>query len=216
MVVGELVADRYELEELVGTGGMSSVFRAHDRLLDRKVALKVLHPQFGDDEEYVERFRREARSVARLSHPNVVTVIDRGEEDLESELFVPRGPGQAVLGCRFLKALIGDDDVALEPEKGKVALVTPEARVALAGSVTPDLGRFLKRECELLSARLLWNELAFRFDAPGFRVAALHLETERFETWEENLDARMERVVALYELLDAKYAALAPKLRSQA
>ncbi|MGZ4387905.1 MAG: protein kinase domain-containing protein [Gaiellaceae bacterium] len=81
MVVGELIADRYELEELVGTGGMSSVFRAHDRLLDRKVALKVLHPQFGDDEEYVERFRREARSVARLSHPNVVTVIDRGEED---------------------------------------------------------------------------------------------------------------------------------------
>ncbi|HET8607930.1 MAG TPA: protein kinase [Gaiellaceae bacterium] len=81
MVVGELVADRYELEELVGTGGMSSVFRAHDRLLDRKVALKVLHPQFGDDDEYVERFRREARSVARLSHPNVVTVIDRGEED---------------------------------------------------------------------------------------------------------------------------------------
>ncbi|HEY6017855.1 MAG TPA: protein kinase, partial [Gaiellaceae bacterium] len=81
MVVGELVADRYELEELVGTGGMSSVFRAHDKLLDRKVALKVLHPQFGDDDEYVERFRREARSVARLSHPNVVTVIDRGEED---------------------------------------------------------------------------------------------------------------------------------------
>ncbi|TAM51395.1 MAG: hypothetical protein EPN53_06970 [Acidobacteria bacterium] len=142
--------------------------------------------------------------------------IDRGEEDVESELFVPRGPGQAVLGCRFLKALIGDDDVALEPEKGKVALVTPEARVALAGAVTPDLGRFLKRECELLSARLLWNELAFRFDAPGFRVAALHLETERFETFEENLDARMERIVALYELLDAKYEALAPKLRGQA
>jgi hypothetical protein len=140
--------------------------------------------------------------------------IDRGEEDVESELFVPRGPGQAVLGCRFLKALIGDDEVALEPEKGKVALVTPETRVALAGSVTPDLGRFLKRECELLSARLLWNELSFRFDAPGFRVAALHLETERFETWEENLDARMERIVALYELLDAKYESLAPKLRT--
>ncbi len=81
MVVGELIADRYELEELVGTGGMSSVFRAHDNLLDRKVALKVLHPQFTDDEEYVERFRREARSVAQLSHPNIVTVIDRGEAD---------------------------------------------------------------------------------------------------------------------------------------
>src|SRR3954462_2973057 len=81
MVVGDVVADRYELEELVGTGGMSSVFRAHDKLLERKVALKVLHQQYTDDDEYVERFRREARSVARLSHPNIVTVIDRGEED---------------------------------------------------------------------------------------------------------------------------------------
>src|SRR5579862_8202469 len=78
-MVGELLADRYEVEELVGTGGMSSVYRAHDRLLDRKVALKVMHQQFVDDPEYVERFRREARSVASLSHPNVVTVIDRGE-----------------------------------------------------------------------------------------------------------------------------------------
>ena len=78
-MVGEVLSDRYELEELVGTGGMSSVFRAHDRLLDRKVALKVLHEQYTEDAEYVERFRREARAVAALSHPNIVTVIDRGE-----------------------------------------------------------------------------------------------------------------------------------------
>jgi serine/threonine-protein kinase len=77
----EVVAGRYELEELVGTGGMSSVYRAHDRLLDRKVALKILHAHYTDDPEYVERFRREARAVATLSHPNVVTVIDRGEQD---------------------------------------------------------------------------------------------------------------------------------------
>ena len=61
-MVGEVLADRYELEELVGTGGMSSVYRAHDRLLDRKVALKVLHQQYTDDAEYVERFRHEARA----------------------------------------------------------------------------------------------------------------------------------------------------------
>ena len=78
-MVGEVLSDRYELEELVGTGGMSSVYRAHDRLLDRKVALKILHSHHAVDPEYVERFRREARSVAALSHPNVVTVIDRGE-----------------------------------------------------------------------------------------------------------------------------------------
>jgi len=81
VVVGELIAGRYELEELVGSGGMSSVYRAHDRLLERSVALKILHEQFTRDEGYVERFRREARSVAQLAHPNIVTVIDRGEQD---------------------------------------------------------------------------------------------------------------------------------------
>jgi eukaryotic-like serine/threonine-protein kinase len=81
MSAGDVIAGRYELLELVGRGGMSTVWKAHDRLLDRIVAIKVLHEQFTRDEEYVERFRREARSVAQLSHPNIVTVIDRGEEE---------------------------------------------------------------------------------------------------------------------------------------
>jgi predicted Ser/Thr protein kinase len=81
VVVGEKIADRYELEELVGHGGMSSVYKAHDGLLERYVALKVLHEQYTEDEEFVERFKREARSVAQLQHPNIVTVIDRGEQD---------------------------------------------------------------------------------------------------------------------------------------
>ncbi len=77
----QTIASRYELRYVLGTGGMSSVYCAFDTLLERNVALKVLHDQYGDDEEYVERFRSEARSVAQLSHPNIVTVIDRGEED---------------------------------------------------------------------------------------------------------------------------------------
>src|SRR5215468_570664 len=81
MMVGDVLADRYELEEVVGSGGMSSVYRGRDRVLDRPVALKVLHLHFVGDEEHVERFRREARAVASLSHPNIVTVIDRGDED---------------------------------------------------------------------------------------------------------------------------------------
>jgi serine/threonine-protein kinase len=80
-MIGDVIADRYELVELVGSGGMSSVYKAHDRLLERNVALKVLHPHYGEDEEYVKRFRHEARAVAQLSHPNIVTVIDRGEAD---------------------------------------------------------------------------------------------------------------------------------------
>ena len=80
-MIGDVIDERYELLEVVGTGGMSAVYKAHDQLLERNVALKVLHPHYGDDEEYVERFRREARAVAQLSHPNIVTVIDRGEAD---------------------------------------------------------------------------------------------------------------------------------------
>jgi eukaryotic-like serine/threonine-protein kinase len=78
---GEVIGGRYELLELIGKGGMSSVYKAHDRLLDRQIAVKILHPHFTEDEEYVERFRREARAVAQLSHPNIVTVIDRGEDE---------------------------------------------------------------------------------------------------------------------------------------
>ena len=81
MPVGQLIGGRYELKHVVGSGGMSTVHCAFDTLLERNVALKILHDQYGEDEEYVERFRREARAVAQLSHPNIVTVIDRGDED---------------------------------------------------------------------------------------------------------------------------------------
>jgi serine/threonine protein kinase len=76
----ETIAGRYELEEVIGSGGMSVVWRARDVLLERKVALKILHARYGEDDEYVERFLREARAVAQMSHPNIVTVIDRGED----------------------------------------------------------------------------------------------------------------------------------------
>jgi eukaryotic-like serine/threonine-protein kinase len=79
--VGQVIAERYELQGVVGTGGMSSVYRAHDTLLERDVAIKVLHEQYSEDEEHAARFLREARAVAQLSHPNIVTVIDRGEQD---------------------------------------------------------------------------------------------------------------------------------------
>src|SRR5258707_4614985 len=80
-MTAEVIADRYELEELVGKGGMSSVYRARDRLLERTVAIKILHEHYSRDAYYVERFRREARAAARVQHPNIVTVIDRGQAD---------------------------------------------------------------------------------------------------------------------------------------
>jgi serine/threonine protein kinase len=63
----------------VGSGGMAEVFLAHDEVLDRDVALKLLKAQYAEDEEFVERFRREARSAASLSHPHIVPIFDQGE-----------------------------------------------------------------------------------------------------------------------------------------
>jgi serine/threonine-protein kinase len=71
---------RYELNHLIARGGMAEVYRAHDRLLNRPVALKVLFPELSIDRSFVERFRREAQAAANLSHPNIVPVFDWGED----------------------------------------------------------------------------------------------------------------------------------------
>ncbi|HEX2110051.1 MAG TPA: protein kinase [Gaiellaceae bacterium] len=81
MEIGDVVAGRYALEDVLGRGGMATVYRAHDRVLERDVALKVLDQRLAGDPDYVERFRREARAIAKLSHPNIVTIIDRGQVD---------------------------------------------------------------------------------------------------------------------------------------
>jgi eukaryotic-like serine/threonine-protein kinase len=70
-----LIDERYELRELVGSGGMADVFLSHDEVLDRDVALKLLKDQYAENEEFVERFKREARSAASLSHPHIVPVF---------------------------------------------------------------------------------------------------------------------------------------------
>ena len=80
-VIGTLIGDRFRLEEKVGSGGMSSVYRAFDPTLERRVAIKLMHRDISSDPDQLERFRREARAVAQMNHPHVVTVIDAGEDD---------------------------------------------------------------------------------------------------------------------------------------
>ena len=80
-VIGTLIGERYRLEEKIGAGGMSSVYRAFDPTLERWVAIKLMHRDISDDPDQLERFRREARAVAQLNHPHVVTVIDAGEDE---------------------------------------------------------------------------------------------------------------------------------------
>ena len=78
--VGTLLSQRYRLDAKVGTGGMSTVYRAFDTVLERQVAIKLMHREIAGDSDQLERFRREARAVAQLNHPHVVGVIDAGEE----------------------------------------------------------------------------------------------------------------------------------------
>ncbi|HEX7610699.1 MAG TPA: protein kinase [Solirubrobacteraceae bacterium] len=78
--IGTLIGGRYRLDAEIGRGGMSSVYRAFDMVLERTVAVKLMHREIATDSDQLERFRREARSVAQINHPNVVTVIDAGEE----------------------------------------------------------------------------------------------------------------------------------------
>jgi eukaryotic-like serine/threonine-protein kinase len=78
---GTLVDGRYRIARRIGSGGMADVYAAEDTHLGREVALKVLHRRFAQDQEFVERFRREAKAAAGLSHPNVVGVFDRGEHE---------------------------------------------------------------------------------------------------------------------------------------
>jgi serine/threonine-protein kinase len=80
-VIQSTIDGRYQVITRIASGGMGEVYRAHDAVLGREVALKVLHPQFAGDRGFVERFRREARAAAILNHPNVVGVYDWGSTD---------------------------------------------------------------------------------------------------------------------------------------
>ncbi|HVL95340.1 MAG TPA: protein kinase [Solirubrobacteraceae bacterium] len=80
-LVGTQLSGRYRLDAQVGAGGMSTVYRAFDTTLERTVAVKLMHREIASDSAQLERFRREARSVAQFSHPHIVGVIDAGEDD---------------------------------------------------------------------------------------------------------------------------------------
>ena len=95
-IEGTVLADRYEVGELLGRGGMAEVHLATDRVLDRPVAVKVLGSWLADDGTFVERFRREALAAARLSHPNLVAVFDAGSEGDLHYIVMEHVPGETL------------------------------------------------------------------------------------------------------------------------
>src|SRR5919199_1372472 len=80
-LIGTLFDGRYKVERRLGSGGMATVYCAEDQELGRRVAIKILNDRHAHDEQFIERFRREAKNAAGLSHPNIVSIYDRGEAD---------------------------------------------------------------------------------------------------------------------------------------
>jgi eukaryotic-like serine/threonine-protein kinase len=97
---GTVIDGRYEVLSRIGAGGMADVYLARDQLLGRQIAVKLLQHRFAEDQEFVERFRREASSAAGLSHPNIVSIFDRGEWDGTYYIAMEYLPG------RSLKAIV--------------------------------------------------------------------------------------------------------------
>jgi eukaryotic-like serine/threonine-protein kinase len=114
LVPGSVIADRYELERSLGAGGMGRVWQAHDRVLDRRVAVKCLRGEYADDASFRARLRAEARAAAAIAHPAVVSVYDFGEED------APDG------GCmsHLVMELVDGEPLSAVLQRGPLSAVT--------------------------------------------------------------------------------------------
>src|SRR6266496_4421908 len=119
-LIGTLFDGRYQVVRKLGAGGMANVYLAEDQELGRRVAIKILNDRHANDEQFVERFRREAKNAAALSHPNIVSIYDRGEaegtyyiamEFLEGrslkELIVQRGPAPIAVSVEYARQILG-------------------------------------------------------------------------------------------------------------
>src|SRR6266498_3658100 len=118
-LINTLFDGRYRVVRKLGSGGMADVYLAEDEDLGRRVAIKILNDRHANDEQFVERFRREAKNAAGLSHPNIVSIYDRGEaegtyyiamEFLEGrslkELIVQRGPAPIAVSVEYARQIL--------------------------------------------------------------------------------------------------------------
>ena len=140
---GQLVAGRYLVRAFLASGGMASVYRAQDQVLEREVALKIIHPHLATDKSFVEKFRREAKMAASLSHPNLVNVFDQGTDNQIIFLVM-----EFVPGINLRSAL--DDFGALTADRALEILEPLTAGLAAAHSAG-ILHRDLKPENVFLS-----------------------------------------------------------------
>jgi serine/threonine protein kinase len=139
---GSLVGDRYRLVERLGTGGMSVVWRAHDKVLGRAVAVKVLSPQLAGDSAFRDRLRQEALAAARLCHPHITGIFDFGESPLDEHRTVPYvvmelNDGESVSARLGRQGPLPWHDAVVIAAEVASALATAHARGVVHRDVTP-------------------------------------------------------------------------------
>jgi serine/threonine-protein kinase len=142
-LTGRLIAGRYLVKAFIASGGMASVYRARDQVLEREVALKIIHPHLATNKSFVEKFRREAKMAASLSHPNLVNVFDQGTDNQIIFLVM-----EFVPGINLRDAL--NDHGALPPDRALEILEPLTSGLAAAHSAG-ILHRDLKPENVFLS-----------------------------------------------------------------
>ena len=140
---GQLIANRYQVLSLVASGGMASVYLANDQVLERKVALKVIHPHLSQDKSFVDKFQREAKMAAQLSHPNLVNVFDQGADDEVIFLVMEYVPGITLRDAM-------NDFGALDANKA-LEIIEPLTEALAAAHSAGILHRDLKPENVFLS-----------------------------------------------------------------
>jgi eukaryotic-like serine/threonine-protein kinase len=141
-VLGTVIGGRYRLDAEIGRGGMSTVYRAFDLVLERPVAIKLMHRDTATDADQLERFRREARSVAQLNHPHVVTVIDAGEEPTTDETGT-LGDGRSATPYIVLEYVHGETLKDVIRREGRLAI--PQA-IAYTIEIARALGAAHERQ----------------------------------------------------------------------
>ncbi len=142
-LAGQLIASRYLVRSLVAEGGMASVYQAHDNVLEREVAIKVIHPHLAKDKSFVDKFRREAKVAAKLSHPNLVNVFDQGSDGEVIFLVMEYVPGITLRDAM-------NDFGALDANRA-LEIIEPLTQALAAAHAAGILHRDLKPENVFLS-----------------------------------------------------------------
>ncbi|MBA2350140.1 MAG: serine/threonine protein kinase [Solirubrobacterales bacterium] len=195
--VGTLLSGRYRLDAKIGAGGMSMVFRAYDTVLERQVAIKLMHAGVHADADQLERFRREARAVAQLNHPHIVGVIDAGED----------GQGTAFIVLEYVEGETLKDCIRRHgrlPVGEAIAYAIEIARALGAAHAQGIVHRDVKPQNVLIdeegSAKVTDFGIALKMDQTGLTVDGSVLGTTDYVSPEQALGQQVDGQSDLYSL----------------